>query len=159
MELELEASTAATRIDEPGALIDAFARAALAPHLSRIFDKLGYEHRVLRYELYDHASKISFASVKAGLTFDPSVDSTPHELPSAEPTVALRNRSNAAVSHFAVLAIPAHLSGQPDGTLIVDLYQSEQANALSRYFGLIAGVTLLLLGAGVAHADRACLDA
>ena len=84
------------------------------------------------------------------MTFDPSVDSAPHELPSAEPTVTLRNRSNAAVSHFAVLAIPAHLSGEPGGTLIVYLDQSEQANALSRYFGLIAGVTLLLLGAGVA---------
>jgi hypothetical protein len=48
-ELELEASAAATRIDaelngEPGALIDAFARPAIAPHLSRIFDKLGYGH-------------------------------------------------------------------------------------------------------------------
>ena len=117
---------------------------------SQIFDKLGYDHRVLRYELYDHAGNISFASVKAGLTFDPSGDSAPHVLPSAEPTVTLRNRSNAAVSHFAVLAIPAHLSGEPDGTLIVYLDQSEQANALSRYFGLIAGVTLLLLGAGVA---------
>jgi diguanylate cyclase (GGDEF)-like protein len=49
-----------------------------------------------------------------------------------------------------VLAIPAHLSREPDGTLIVYLDQSEQANALSRYFGLIAGMTLLLLGAGVA---------
>jgi hypothetical protein len=69
MELELEASTAATRIDaelngEPGALIDAFARPALAPHLSRIFDKLGYAHRVLGYELNDHAGNISLASVK-----------------------------------------------------------------------------------------------
>src|SRR6476660_8682570 len=69
---------------------------------------------------------------------------TPRVLPSAEPTVTLRNRSNAVVSHFAVLAIPAHLSGEADGTLIVYLDQSEQANALSRYFGLIAGVTLLL---------------
>src|SRR6478672_5371440 len=51
------------------------------------------------------------------------------------------------------------LSGAADGTLIVYLDQSEQANALSRYFGLIAGVTLLLLGAGVANPDRACLDA
>ena len=42
------------------------------------------------------------------------------------------------------------MSGQPDGTLLVYLDQSEQANTLSRYFGLIAGVTLLLLGAGVA---------
>jgi diguanylate cyclase (GGDEF)-like protein len=155
MELELEASTAATRVGaelngEPGAVADAFARPALAPHLSGIFEKLGYDHRVLRYELYDHAGNLSFASVKAGLTFDPSVDGTPRVLPSAERTVTLRNRSNAAVSHFAVLAIPAHLSGEADGTLIVYLDQSEQANALSRYFGLIAGVTLLLLGAGVA---------
>ena len=155
MELELEASTAATRIGaelngEPGTLADAFARPALAPHLSGIFEKLGYDHRVLRYELYDHAGNLSFASVKAGLTFDPSGDGAPRVLPSAEPTVTLRNRSNAAVSHFAVLAIPAHLSGEADGTLIVYLDQSEQANALSRYFGLIAGVTLLLLGAGVA---------
>jgi hypothetical protein len=55
MELELEASTAATRIGaelngEPGALADAFARPPLAPHLSGIFEKLGYDHRVLRYE-------------------------------------------------------------------------------------------------------------
>ena len=82
MELELEASTAATRIGaelngEPGTLADAFARPALAPHLSGIFEKLGYDHRVLRYELYDHAGNLSFASVKAGLTFDPSVDGAP----------------------------------------------------------------------------------
>ena len=60
---------------------------------------------MLRYELYDHAGNLTFASVKAGLTFDPSADPAPHELPSAEPKVTLRNRSNAAVSHFAVLAI------------------------------------------------------
>src|SRR4029079_5017989 len=155
MELELEASTAATRIGaelngEPGPLADAFARPALAPHLSGIFEKLGYDHRVLRYELYEHAGNLSFASVKAGLTFDPSWDGAHRVLPSVEPTVTRHNRSNAAVSHFAVLAIPAHSSGEADGTLIVYLDQSEQANALSRYFGLIAGVTLLLLGAGVA---------
>jgi diguanylate cyclase (GGDEF)-like protein len=155
LELELEASTAATRIGaelngEPGTLIDAFARPSLAPHLTRIFNKLGYGHRVLRYELYDHAGNLSFASGKAGLTFDPNVDGAPRGLPGAEPAVTLHNRSNAAVSHFAVLAIPAHMSSQPDGTLLVYLDQSEQASALSRYFGLIAGVTLLLLGAGVA---------
>ena len=155
MELELEASTAATRIDEPGALIDAFARAALVPHLSRIFDKLGFEHRVLRYELYDHASKISFASVKAGLTFDPSVDSAPHELPSAEPTVALRNRSNAPCRILRCSPFSSS-ERQPDGTLIVDLYQANSERALP-ISGLIAGVTLLLLGAG--RPPSLCLDA
>lgn len=86
MELELEASTAATRIGaelngEPGTLVDAFARPSLAPHLNRIFDKLGYGHRVLRYELYDHAGKLSFVSGKAGLTFDPHVDGAPPRTP------------------------------------------------------------------------------
>ncbi|HSB58582.1 MAG TPA: hypothetical protein VLD66_03185 [Methyloceanibacter sp.] len=52
-ELEREATTAAARIGEelngePGTLVDAFARPSLAPHLNRIFDKLGYGHRVLR---------------------------------------------------------------------------------------------------------------
>ena len=96
LELELEASTAATRIGdelngESGTLIDAFARPALAPHLSRLFDKLGYEHRVLRYELYDHAGNLSFASGHAELTFDPNVDGGPRGLPSAEPSVTLHN--------------------------------------------------------------------
>ena len=140
MELEFEASTAATRIGaelngEPGTLIDAFARPSLAPHLTRIFNKLGYGHRVLHYELYDHAGNLSFASGKAGLTFDPNVDGAPRGLPGAEPAVTLHNRSNAAVSHFAVLAIPAHMSGQPDGTLLVYLDQSDRAMMLSRYFG------------------------
>jgi hypothetical protein len=126
------------------------ARPSLAPHLTRIFNKLRYAHRVLHYELYDHAGNLSFASGQAGLTFDPNVDGAPRGRPGAEPAVTLHNRSNAAVSHFAVLAIPAHMSGQPEGTLRVYLDQSEQASALSRYFGLIAGATLLLLGAGVA---------
>ena len=34
--------------------------------------------------------------------------------------------------------------------MLVYLDQSEQAKVLSRYFGLIAAVTMLLLGAGVA---------
>jgi len=155
MELRNDATVAAARISDavkmqPQTLPGAFARPELVAHFSSIFSDLGYDHRVLRYELYDHAGNLSFTSVKAGLTFDPSVAGAPRVIPSAEPTVTLRNRSNAAVSHFAVLAIPAHLSGEADGTLLVYLDQSEQANALSRYFGLIAGVTLLLLGAGVA---------
>jgi diguanylate cyclase (GGDEF)-like protein len=155
MELEREATTAAARIGselngEPGTLVDAFARPSLAPHLNRIFDKLGYGHSVLRYELYDHAGNLSFASGKAGLAFDPHVDGAPRGHPSAEPAVTLYNRSNAAVSHYAVLAIPARMQGEPDGTLLVYFDQSERATMLSRYFGLIAGVTLLLLGAGIA---------
>ncbi|HKA64506.1 MAG TPA: hypothetical protein VKD00_02135 [Methyloceanibacter sp.] len=65
MELEQEASTAVSRIgaelnQEPSALIDAFARPRIAPHLGQIFDKLGYDHRVLRYELYNPAGNLIF---------------------------------------------------------------------------------------------------
>jgi hypothetical protein len=75
MELERDASTAAARIGaelngEPGALIDAFARPTLAAHVGRIFDKLGYDHRVLRYELYDGAGNLTFTNTKAGLKLD-----------------------------------------------------------------------------------------
>jgi diguanylate cyclase (GGDEF)-like protein len=84
------------------------------------------------------------------LRLAPELEDVPRGFPAAETAVTLHNRSNAAVSQFAVLTIPTRMSGEPDGTLIVYLDQSEQANALSRYFGLIAAVTLLLLGAGVA---------
>jgi hypothetical protein len=53
-------------------------------------------------------------------------------------------------STLPVLTIPVHMTGQPDETLLVYLDQSEQAAVLSRYFGLIAAITMLLLGAGVA---------
>jgi len=155
MELEREATVAATRIGtelkaEPGTLIDAFARPSLAPHVSRIFDKFGYGHRVLRYELYDNTGTLTFTSGKADLKLDQEAGRVPHASFPAEPKVTVHDRANAAVSHLAVLTLPTRMSGQPDGTLLVYLDQSEQAKALSRYFGLIAAVTLLLLGAGVA---------
>jgi hypothetical protein len=112
MELEREAMVAATRIGaqlqaEPGTLIDAFARPALAPYVNRIFEDLGYAHRVLRYE---------------------------------------------------VLTIPTRMSGQPDGTLIVYLDQSEQANALSVLFRLDRRRNVAAARRRRGHPDRSCLD-
>jgi hypothetical protein len=146
IELEREAKIAATRIGaqlqgEPGTLIDAFARPALAPHLNRIFEDLGYAHRVLRYEFYDAASNLTFTSGSTALRLAPEVEDVARGFPAAATAVTLHNGSNAAVSQFAVLTIPTRMSGEPDGTLIVYLDQSEQAKALSRYFGLIAAVT------------------
>jgi len=155
LELEREARLASARISaglksEPSTLIDAFRRPALAPQISRIFQDLGYSHRVLRYELYDKTGKLTFTSGKAGLELEKPVPSVPEVSPGADANVALHNRSDAAVSHVAVLTIPVHMAGQPDATLLVYLDQSEQANVLSRYFGLVAAITMLLLGAGVA---------
>jgi diguanylate cyclase (GGDEF)-like protein len=155
LELEREARLASERIgaglkSEPSTLIDAFRRPALAPQISRIFQDLGYGHRVLRYELYDKSGKLTFASGKAGLELEKPVLSVPEVSPGADANVALHNRSDTAVSHVAVLTIPVHMAEQPDATLLVYLDQSEQANVLSRYFGLVAAITMLLLGAGVA---------
>lgn len=164
MELEREANNAADRISaelqgQPGALIDAFARPGLAPRLNRIFEDLGYSHRILRYELYDGDGRLVFTSGRSGLdlgrdsansgTPDGAAPDAPAGGPS-KPTVNLRNLAGSTVSHFAVLALPAAIGGQRDGTLLVYLDQSSEASVLSRYFGLIAAVTLLLLGAGVA---------
>jgi diguanylate cyclase (GGDEF)-like protein len=155
MELEREALAATDRIgarlnSEPSALIDAFAKPALAPHISHIFDELGYGHRVLRYELYDDAGNLTFTSGRAGLQLDHDLADAADTAAAAEPKVSLHNRSGSEVSHFAVLTLPVRLSGKPDGTLLIYLDQSDQADVLSRYFGLVAAVTLLLLGAGVA---------
>jgi diguanylate cyclase (GGDEF)-like protein len=155
LELEREAHVASERIragltGEPSTLIDAFRRPALAPHVSRIFGDLGYGHRVLRYELYDKAGRLTFTSGRAGLELETPLSGTSQISPGGDAAVALHNRSDAIVSHVAVLTIPVRMTGQPDATLLVYLDQSEQANVLSRYFGLIAAITMLLLGAGVA---------
>jgi hypothetical protein len=135
---------------EPSTLIDAFRRPALALHVSRIFEDLDYGHRVLRYELYDKTGKLTFTSGRAGLELEKPIPSVPQVSPGADANVALHNRSDAAVSHVAVPTILVHMAGQPDATLLVYLDQSEQAVILSRCFGQIAAITMLLLGAGVA---------
>ena len=103
---------------------------------------------MLRYEIYDDAGNLAFTSTKPGLQLDHEMSEVPQG--DDDPKVSIYNRSGTAVSHFAVLTIPIRMSGHLDGTLLVYLDQSEQAKMLSRYFGLIAAVTMLLLGAGVA---------
>ncbi len=152
MELRRDATVAATRIGaevkmQPQTLIGAFARPELASRVNSIFHDLGYDHRVLRYEIYDDAGSLTFASTKDGMQLD-------HEI---ERRSARRRRSKGIdlqpFRHRRLAFRRAHhsdsLSGHADGTLLVYLDQSEQAKVMSRYFGLIAAVTMLLLGAGV----------
>jgi hypothetical protein len=162
MELEREAHIAAKRIatelgDEPSALIDAFAKPSLAPHLGAILDASGYGGRVLRYELYDDAGRLSFTSGKAGLVLDHGDPKLTGVAPVREPGAALYKRSGPDVTDFAVLALPLKSKGRTTGTLLVYLDQSDQATVLYRYFGLIAAITLILLGAGVATPAALCL--
>ena len=152
IELRRDATVAATRIGaevkmQPQTLIGAFARPELAARVNSIFHDLGYDHRVLRYEIYDDAGSLTFASTKDGMQLDHESSDVPQG--DDDPKVSIYNRSGTAVSHFAVLTIPVRLSGHADGTLLVYLDQSEQTKVMSRYFGLIAAVTMLLLGAGV----------
>ena len=76
MELRGDATVVAARISDaikmqPQTLIGAFARPELAAHVSSIFHDLGYDHRVLRYQLYDDAGNLTFTSSKPGLQLDP----------------------------------------------------------------------------------------
>ena len=67
MELRNDATVAAARISDavkmqPQTLIGAFAPPELVAHFSSIFRDLGYDHRVLRYEIYDDAGNLAFTT-------------------------------------------------------------------------------------------------
>jgi diguanylate cyclase (GGDEF)-like protein len=156
LELEREGRVAAGRLQaqmlkEPDALFDALTHPALAPQFAGILDKSGYGHRVLRYELYDEQGGLAFTSGLSGLSLDDDFASQLAN-PSHEPAkvVLYTGSDGSAPSHFAALTLPLALNGEPRGTLVVYLDQSDQAVVLSNYFGLIAAITLLLLGVGIA---------
>jgi len=113
MELRNDATVAAARISDavkmqPQTLPGAFARPELVAHFSSIFSDLGYDHRVLRYEIYDDAGNLAFTSTKPGLQLDRQMSDVPQG--DDDPKVSIYNRSGAAVSHFTVLTIPIRLS-------------------------------------------------
>lgn len=157
LELRREAVTAADRIraqmlKEPDAVFDALTRPGLAPQLANILDHAGYSHRVLRFELYDEAERLRFTSGLSGLNLSDAPATATAGPTSETPEVALYEASvkGASPTHFAVLTLPLQMNGEPRGTLFVYLNQSDQANVLSDYFGIIAAITLLLLGVGIA---------
>ena len=156
LELEREALVAEDRIrghllEEPNILIDALTRPGLATQLSEIFRQSGYAHRVLRYELYDAKGRLTFTSGQASVALDGGlVDVTSNSAQHGAIVGLYKGSGNGAPSHFAVLRLPIDLNARVRGTLIVYLDQSDQANVLSGYFGLIAVITLVLLSIGVA---------
>jgi diguanylate cyclase (GGDEF)-like protein len=157
LELRREAVTAADRIraqmlKEPDAVFDALTRPGLAPQLANILDHAGYSHRVLRFELYDEAERLRFTSGLSGLNLSDAPATATAGPTSETPEVALYEASvkGASRTHFAVLTLPLQMNGEPRGTLFVYLNQTDQANVLSDYFGIIVAITLLLLGVGIA---------
>ena len=99
IELRRDATEAAQRIGseinaaQPGSLVDAFARPALAAHIGGLLDRLGYDHRVLRYELYDAGGNRLFSSGKASLELDQAMGNAA-KFVSNTPQVGIYNRSN-----------------------------------------------------------------
>ncbi len=154
IELEREAQVAATRLKaqilrEPDALLDALSGPALTPQFAALLDKSGYGHRVLRYEFYDKDGRLAFTSGLAGLSLSDEIAQPPGTGLDTVPRVSLYHADGSAPSHFAALALPLSLNTGARGTLVVYLDQSDQANALSNYFGLIAAIMLLLLSIGI----------
>jgi diguanylate cyclase (GGDEF)-like protein len=156
LELDREALVAANRIKaqmlkEPDALYEALTSPAQPPTFGDIIGKSGYGPRLLRYELYDQSGTLTFTSGLSGMTLDHNLETLLASPAETAPQVVLYHSSGSALpTDFAVATIPLALDGKPHGTLVIYLDQSDQAKVLSSYFGLMAGITLLLLGAGVA---------
>ncbi len=156
LELKREALVAEDRIradllDEPNVVIDALTRPGLAPQLSEVFDKSGYGHRILRYELYNAKGRLIFTSGQASIALDDRpVDVTSNPQQDGSVVGLYEGSTETGPAHFAVLRIPLNLDERVRGTLAIYLDQTDQASVLSGYFGLIATVTLILLGIGVA---------
>jgi diguanylate cyclase (GGDEF)-like protein len=156
-ELKNEAEIANTRLQaqisqEPGVLLDALNRPSLAPELGEVFEKSGYGHRVLRYELYDPQGKLVFTSGRSGLDLGERIAQVMGSTAPTHAGVTVRSSSGGGSlpTHFAVLTLPISLNGEPRGTLVAYLDQTEQASVLSEYFGLIAAICMLLIGIVIA---------
>ncbi len=133
---------------EAGVVGEALLQPGLAPQIGNLLAQSEYAHRVLRYELYDQQGGLSFTSGKAGLDLGPTL---PDLSTQQHPGIALhQGPGGKGPTNFALLSLPRSLNGQPGGTLVVYLDQSEQAKVLSNYFGVIAAIILVLLGVGVA---------
>jgi diguanylate cyclase (GGDEF)-like protein len=156
LELEREALIAENRIraqllEEPDVVLDALSRGGLTPQLGEIFQKAGYQHRVLRYELYDAQGRLAFTSGQSGLSLgDQPIDVASNPIQDGAVVDLYTGANESEPSHFAVLKLPLDLNPDARGTLVVFLNQSDQANVLSGYFTIIAAVTLLLLSVGIA---------
>ena len=155
-ELDREAQTAAGRLkvqmlNEPDTLFYALASPSFTTQFADILNKWGYGPRVLRYELYDKEGNLTFTSGLAGLKLDDEL-ATVLAAPAMEaPKVALyQSQDGRKPSNFASLTLPLALNGEPRGTLVVYLDQSDQATVLANYFTWVVGITLALLGAGIA---------
>jgi len=154
LELEREALVAEERIhtrlsEDPQVVLDALTVPGAAPQLSEIFEEAGYATRVLRYELYDAQGRLVFTSGQAGLDLSDVVDVMQSPVQDGPAVGLYSGHADDGPAHFALLRLPIDLSANARGTLDVYLDQSDQANVLSGYFGLIAIVTLVLLGIGV----------
>ena len=155
-ELEREAFTAAQRLrvqmlNEPDTLFYALASPSFTTQFADILDKWGYSHRVLRYELYDQKGNLAFTSGLAGLKLDDEFATLLAKPSSEAPSIALyKSQDGAEPTNFASLTLPLAVNGEPRGTLVVYLDQSDQAAVLANYFDWVVGITLALLGAGIA---------
>ena len=155
-ELEREAFTAAQRLrvqmlNEPDTLFYALSSPSFTTQFAEILDKWGYSHRVLRYELYDQKGGLDFTSGLSGLKLDDEFATLLAKPSSEAPSIALyKSQDGAEPTNFASLTLPLAVNGEPRGTLVVYLDQSDQAAVLANYFDWVVGITLALLGAGIA---------
>jgi diguanylate cyclase (GGDEF)-like protein len=156
LELEREAVVAENRIraeilEDPQVALDALTKPGAAPQFSEIFQDAGYAPRVLRYELYDAMGRLVFTSGQSNFDVgDEDADLWANPIQQGAVVGLFARHADQRPTHFALLRLPLNLNATARGMLLVFLDQSDQANVLSGYFGLIALVILTLLAIGVA---------
>ncbi|HKQ55857.1 MAG TPA: bifunctional diguanylate cyclase/phosphodiesterase [Methyloceanibacter sp.] len=155
IELEREASLAAARLNalmlqEPETLSQAIGAPSGAQAFAGILAKAGYGDRALRYALYDHNGRLVYTGGVGALPLEKDLGAALATPAPEDAKVTLYERSDAAPTNFAALALPLAPGGDPRGTLVVYLDQTDQAKVLAGYFGWVTTGLLLLLGAGIA---------
>ena len=141
IELEREALIAADRLKaqmlkEPDTLFYALSSPSATPQFAEILDKSGYSHRVLRYELYDQTDGQSISPAASPVCSS----TTSSRLCSRDPRAkrprsrSIRARTVPSRPISPSLTLPLAVNGEPRGTLVVYLDQSDQANVLVQLF-------------------------
>ena len=70
---------------------------------------------------------------------------------SEAPSIILyKSQDGKEPTNFASITLPLALNGEHHGMLVIYLNQSDQATVLANYFNWVVGITLALLGAGIA---------
>ncbi len=133
---------------DPAILLKTFEDRRLAIEPQHLFEHVGRFGQVFRMEFYD-AEQHLFYSVGHGAWPTKSLEALGAPItsdPNAAPVSSLHEFSRPDGRHtYAAITMPYAYAGQPKGTMLLFVDQTQHAAELTKSFSIIAGVTALLL--------------